>query len=363
MIEAVANNFFIYGDYVKSQPFGSGHINDTRLVTFNQAGLEVKYIFRKINKNVFKKPEIVVKNTIYVTKQINDKLKRAGEKDISRKVVTLVSANNGKYYYKDERDNYWCVLLFVENAYTVDFVETIDQAYHTAKAFGKFAKQIIDIDVSKIKETIPNFHNLNNRLDAFDSAVQADVSGRVGLVSNEISAVQKNRNLANKIFNLLNREDFPVRIVHNDTKVNNVMLDQKTGEGLAVIDLDTVMPGTVLFDFGDMIRSSTNPVAEDEADIHKVKMEIGVFEAVVKGYLFELNEDLTNIEMNNLVFGVEVIVYEQAVRFLTDYIMGDVYYSTAFEDHNLVRTKNQFALLASIQNQKQEMEEIIKKYI
>ena len=362
MVKSIANNFIIYGDYIKSKPFGSGHINDTLLVTFNQAGEEVSYIFRKINKNVFKNPETVINNTLLVTNHIKNKLELENKDDISRNVVTMVRARDNKYYYVDENNDFWSVLLFIKNAYTVDFVDTVDQAYKASKAFGKFTKQLSDIDVTMIKETIPNFHNLKNRLQMFDDAVKADAAQRVKLVSKEISDVDKNRSLANKISTLLNDGSLPIRIIHNDTKINNVMLDKETNEGLAVIDLDTVMPGTVLYDFGDMIRSSGSPVEEDETDISKINMRINIFEAIVKGYLSELKDVLTKTEIENLVYGVEVIVYEQAVRFLTDYIMSDVYYSIKYEDHNLVRARNQFALLESIQKQKYEMEKIINKY-
>ena len=363
MIKTIADNFTINGDFLSSKPFGSGHINDTRLVTFTDAGNEVNYIFRKINKIVFKNPETVVNNTLLVTNHIRNKLEQENENDILRNVVTLVQAKDGKYIYVDETGGYWSVILFIKDAYTVDFVNAIDQAYEASKAFGKFTKQLINVDISKIKETIPNYHNLVNRLQTFDNSVKTDTAGRVELVSKEIIAVDKNRSLQENINVLLGSGAVPLRIVHSDTKINNVMLDDKTGKGLAVIDLDTVMPGTVLFDFGDMVRSFTSPVEEDEADIQKVKMQINIFKAILKGYLSELKNVLTVTEIENLVYGAEVIVYEQAVRFLTDYIMGDVYYSTAFEDHNLIRARNQFALLDSIQEQKEEMEEIIKKYI
>lgn len=363
MIESIVNKFIISGNFVSSKPFGSGHINDTRLVTFNESGREVNYIFRMINKNVFKKPEIVVSNTLIVTKHIKVKLEQENESDILRNVVTLIQAKDGKYFYIDENNEYWSVLRFIENAYTIDFVENTEQAYQASKAFGKFTKQLIDMDISRIGETILNYHNLVSRLRTFDDAVQSDPAGRVDIVSDEIKAVDKNRDLQKNITALLSSGAIPIRIVHNDTKINNVMLDNKTGKGLAVIDLDTVMPGTVLFDFGDMIRSSTSPVEEDEADYQKVKMRINIFEAIVKGYLSELKDVLTTTEIENLVYGAEVIVYEQAVRFLTDYIMTDVYYRIAYEDHNLIRARNQFALLDSIQEHKEEMEDIVKKYI
>ncbi len=363
MIESIVNKFNINGYFISSKPFGSGHINDTRLVTFNEDGHKANYIFRKINKNVFKNPEIVVNNTLIVTKHIRAKLEQENATDIIRNVVTLIQAKDGKYFYIDNDGEYWSVLRFIEDAYTIDFVENTKQAYEAAKAFGKFTKQLNDIDISKIKETIPNFHNLKSRLQVFDNAVEADVVKRVGKVANEIEEVKKNRSLQESITNLMNSKIIPTRVVHNDTKINNVMLDKKSNKGLAVIDLDTVMPGTVLFDFGDMIRTSTSPVEEDEKDIPKIKMQINIFEAIVEGYLSELKNVLTEMEIKNLVYGAEVIVFEQAVRFLTDYLMGDVYYSIKHDDHNIDRARNQFALLNSIQEQKIEMERIVKKHI
>lgn len=362
MIEQVIPNFKIYGDFISAKPFGNGHISDIFLVSFNQAGLITEYIFRKINKYVFKNPEIVVANTVNVINHITKKLKEAGDKDISNHVMKLVETKNSRYYYVDEQDNYWCSVLFIKGAYTVEYVETREQAYQVAKAFGRFQKYLIDADINKYKDSIPNFHNLESRLIAFNIAVNKNPVGRVDKVSKEIELVNFYRSLSKKITSLIRKSELPIRITHNDAKTNNVMLNKETNQGQCVIDLDTVMPGTVLYDFGDLVRTSTSPVQEDEKDVSKVKMRLNIFEALVKGYLKELVEVLTEVEISNLVYGTKVIVYEQAVRFLTDYLMNNVYYKTNYSEHNLIRTRTQLALLESIDSQTDEMESIVKKY-
>ena len=362
IVEHIIAQYKINGNFVKFKPFGNGHINDTYLVTFNQSESQVEYILRKINKYVFKNPHIVVDNTVNVIKHISDKLKEEGKKDITNNVLQLVEARDSKYYYLDKNKDFWCTLIFLKNAYTVEFVETVDQAYQAAKAFGKFQKYLLDAKIDDYGYTIPNFHNLNSRLVAFDQALENNVVNRLSTCQAEIDAINKNRNISDKITNLLKNNELPIRITHNDTKVNNVMLNKETNIGECVIDLDTVMPGTVLYDFGDMVRTSTSPVEEDEKDVSKVFMRIEIFEALVKGYLEELSSHLKEVEIENLIYGAKVIVYEQAVRFLTDYLNGDLYYNTKYEDHNLVRARTQIALLESINEQNNEMEKIVNSY-
>ena len=358
----LTSRFVIYGNYLNSIPFGNGHINDTFLVTYNQAGVNTRYIIRKINKNVFKQPKIVVNNSVKVSLHIKNKLLNYDEGDISRKTMTFIKTHDNKYYYKDGDGDYWCMVLFFEGAYTIDYVKTKEQAFKSAKAFGKFQKQIIDVDIKGYKETIPGFHKLPERLLAFDKTMDINPVGRLKFIDPELNMVNRNRDISEEFSELMKSGAVPVRITHNDTKINNVMLDNETDEGLCVIDLDTVMPGIVLNDFGDMVRTSTSPVAEDDEDISKVKTRLDVFEALAKGYLGQLAGLLTKTELDKLVFGAKLIIYEQAVRFITDYLAGDVYYSTSHKNHNLVRAQNQFALLESVLENEKEMEKIIKKY-
>jgi len=358
----ILSHFRIHGDYIEAKPFGNGHINETLLVSFRQAGEITEYILRKINKHVFKDPKIVVSNTVSVIAHIAKTLKNTGESNISNQVMELIETENSKYYHLDEKGDYWCSVVFIKDAYTVEYVETSEQAYKAAKAFGHFQKLLIEEDVNKYEDSIPNFHNLENRLIAFEIAIKENPVRRVNDVSNEIELVNSYRSLSKKINSLIESNELPIRITHNDTKINNVMLNKETDDGQCVIDLDTVMPGTVLYDFGDMVRTSTSPVKEDEKDISKVTMRLDIFEALVKGYLEELAEVLTEIEISNLIYGAKVIVYEQAVRFLTDYLMNDIYYNTNYSEHNLIRTRTQLALLESITTQTEEMEKIVKKY-
>lgn len=362
MLEKIISNFRISGDFIDAKPFGNGHINDTYLVVYNQAGIEVKYILRKINKYVFKNPEIVIINTVNVISHITEKLKVEGEKEISNYVMQLVKSKNNNFHFIDDKKDYWCAVLFLDNAYTVESVETEAQAYQAAKAFGRFQKYLIDADLNQYKESIPNFHNLESRLIAFDKALEKDEIGRVKEVGEEIERAKFYRYLSEKVIKLISANELPIRITHNDTKINNVMFNKETDNGQCVIDLDTIMPSTVLYDFGDMVRTSTSPVEEDEKDAAKVTMRINIFEALAKGYLEELSDVLTELEITNLIYGAKVIVYEQAIRFLTDYIMNDVYYNINYSEHNLVRTRTQLVLLDSIENQTEAMEKIIIKY-
>ena len=242
MIEQIVSNFKIDGDFVEAKPFGNGHINETFLVSFNLDGLITEYILRKINKYVFKNPVIVVDNTVNVINHITKKLKEAGERNLSNHVMKLIETKDSKYYFIDAQDDFWCSVVFIKDAYTVDYVETSEQAFQAARAFGRFQKQLIDADISEYKDSIPNFHNLESRLTAFDIAVNENLVGRAKDASKEIELANSFRFLSKKITSLIKSNELPIRITHNDTKINNVMLNKETNEGQCVIDLDTVMP-------------------------------------------------------------------------------------------------------------------------
>ena len=358
--EQILSNFEINGEFIDARPYGSGHINDTLLARYWVSGKRTKYILRKINSFVFKEPRMIIENTINVTDHIRQKLVEVNEPDINRKVLTLIKSKDGSYFHFDKND-YWCLFYFIEGAYTVDHVETEHLSYEAAKAYGKFQKYLSDFNIRKCHITIKDFHNLADRINAFEESIKLDKENRVKSITNEISLAKSYEYLNNE-FGKLQNENLPIRITHNDTKINNIMLHDVNNEGLCVVDLDTVMPGIILNDFGDMVRTFTSPVLEDEKDFSKVTMRLPIFDSLVKGYLGELNTCLTEDEINSLVLGSKIIVYEQAIRFLTDYLVGDVYYKIEYELHNLNRAKNQFALLASIEKQSEEMEEIISKY-
>lgn len=358
--EEILNKFAVPGKFVDAKPYGSGHINDTILVRFDESGKYVKYILRKINSYVFKDPKRIIENTVNVTNHVRQKLVENVEVDLHKKVLTLIKSVKGDYFYIHNGE-YWCLLLYIEDAYTVDHVESREQAYEAAKAYGKFQKYLADYDTSKCYITIKDFHHLSNRIASFENAIKSDPKTRADNIRNEIKLAESFKYLDEE-FKQLQNKNLPIRITHNDTKINNIMLHQETKEGICVIDLDTVMPGIILNDFGDMVRTFTSPALEDEKDFTKVTMRLPIFEALLEGYLFELNNYLTEDEINNLVLGTKIIVYEQAIRFLTDYLVGDVYYKVEYDSHNLNRAKNQFALLTSIEEQSAEMEKIIIKY-
>lgn len=361
MYKKILSNFNIEGDFIRTEPFGSGHINHTMLVVYKILGIRKKFILRKINSTVFPQPRLIVENTVNITEHIRKKLIEDKETDVLRKVMTLVKTKSNKYFHIDENENYWCLIIFIEQGYTVDIVENTSQAYQAAKAYGKFQNYLLDFNPSQCHVTIEDFHNLTTRLKSYKEAIINNPKNRIDKISKELS-IAEDYFFIDEEFKKLCSRNLPVRITHNDTKINNVILSNESNEGLCVVDLDTVMPGIVLNDFGDMIRTFTSPALEDEEDFSKVNIRLEIFDAMAKGYLSELKGKLISNEIDNLVLGGKIIVYEQAIRFLTDYIQGDIYYKIKYKEHNLNRARNQFALLTRLFSKSSEMESIIIKY-
>ena len=360
-IRNISESFEIYGDYVSAAPYGSGHINDTYKASFRQGGASINYIFQRINHNIFKNPPALMENIERVTTHIFNKIK--GSKDSTRHTLVIIKDKGGKTYHQDADGNFWRVYVFIEKAKTYDVIEKDSQAFQAAKAFGEFQKRLVDLPGSRLHETIPNFHNTPKRFEALEQAIAADVAGRVKLVSQEIDFVLNRKADASLLLNLNAQGAIPERITHNDTKLNNVMLDDKTGNGVCVIDLDTVMPGLIHYDFGDMVRTSTSPAAEDEKDLSKVKMQFNMFEALLSGYLSTAKDFLNPVELEYLPFAGKLITMEIGVRFLTDFLAGDVYFKTNREGHNLDRCRTQFKLVASIEEQMDKMHKLLKEIL
>ena len=354
-IEEILENFSIVGDYVTSEPYGSGHINDTFAVYINLGGKEVRYILQRINHEIFKNPEQLMDNISRVTRHIGARLKASGCKDTTRRVLTVINTIDGKPVFKDSDGNYWRVYVFIENATGYDIIENEEQAFQAARAFGLFQKELVDLPGERLHETIPNFHNTISRYERFEEVLKADVKGRAAEAKAEIDFFLENKDVASHLLKLNEQGLIPERITHNDTKLNNVLLDNETNEGICCIDLDTVMPGLGLYDFGDLIRTSTSPAAEDEKDVSKVTMQMNMFEALVKGYLDAASDFLTEAEIENLPFSGKLITFEIGLRFITDFLEGDVYFKTHHEGHNLDRCRTQIALVKSIDNQLDEM--------
>lgn len=321
-----------------AKPFGSGHINDTFKVETDSGPV----ILQKINTDIFKDADGMMDN---ITK------------------VTDYLASVGKTTYKVlAYKKPWRVLSFISGAHSVDVIEEPAQAYTAGKAFGAFQNDLANFQASDLVETIPKFHNTLWRLEELDNAAAADKLDRLKNIEAEMAFVDKYRSEAGRVLALMDEGKIPVRITHNDTKINNVMLDDETGKAIAVVDLDTVMPGCALYDFGDMVRTATASAAEDEKDLSKVFSKAEYFEALVKGYLSEA-KFLNDSEIENLVFSGILITFTIGIRFLADYLAGDVYFKTDYEDHNLVRARTQFKMIESIEDQREKFEQIVKENV
>ncbi|MBA4387370.1 MAG: mucin desulfatase [Verrucomicrobia bacterium] len=361
-IKKVGAQFKVEGKFQSASPYGSGHINDTYAAVYDKGGRNVRYILQRINHNIFKNTAGLMDNVKRVTEHQRDFLVRTGAKDLDRRALRLVPSRNGMHYLKDDEGNTWRVYDFIEGASTYDKIERIEHAYLAAKAFGEFQKQLVDMPGGRLVETIPDFHNTPKRFDAFKKAVEADVKGRAKSCRSEMEFVKRHEEMTGRLVGLQAKGIIPERVTHNDTKINNVMLDDKTGEGICVIDLDTVMPGLALYDFGDMVRTATNSAAEDENDLSKVFSRIEVFEALVKGYMEASGDFLNEAEVENLVLGGKMMTFEVGMRFLTDFLSGDVYFKTQRDNHNLDRARNQFKIVESITEQEAKFDRIVRKY-
>ncbi|MDH3981949.1 MAG: aminoglycoside phosphotransferase family protein [Kiritimatiellaceae bacterium] len=349
------------GTYVGEAPYGSGHINDTYRVIYEENGVEVHYIHQRINHNIFKDVSALMENIGKVVRHQRKKFEEAGVKDLDRRVLTLIPTVDGKDYHEDKNGNFWRTYMFIEDAVGLDVVENTDQAVEAAKAFGEFQRQLADLP-GRLHDTIPNFHHTRSRFDTLKAAIEADVHGRAANVKAEIEFAMAHEDLVDVVIDLMASGEIPERVIHNDTKLNNVLIDVKSGKGMCVIDLDTVMPGSILYDFGDMVRTTTNLAAEDECDLSKVEMNIDYFEALVKGYLETASGFLTAKEVELLPFSGKLISFEVGLRFLTDYLQGDVYFKTHREGQNIDRCRKQFKMVESMECQTDAMQRIMEKY-
>ena len=358
-IASVVANFQLYGDFIHAEPFGNGHINDTYLAVLNYGGHAVKYTVQRINHNIFKNPAGVMSNIFSVTGHIREKLLAQGIEYASRRVLTFIPTKDNKQVYQDPQGNFWRMYIFVNRAKTYDVIEKPIHAYKAAKAFGEFQGLLSDFPGETLHETIPNFHNGQTRYQAFLDALQKDVKGRAASVKKEIEFLQSRAAMFDKLPGMIARKEIPIRVTHNDCKINNVLLDMETDDGICVIDLDTIMPGLVLYDFGDMIRTSTNTGAEDETDLSKINMSFENFKQVARGYIEAAGGFLTPSERENLVFSGKLITLIIGTRFITDYLAGDVYFKIKHPDHNLDRCRTQFKLVESIESQQEAMEKYL----
>ncbi|MDR2472047.1 MAG: aminoglycoside phosphotransferase family protein [Tannerella sp.] len=348
----ILSHFSLSDEAAEVTAFGNGHINDTLKVTTVEGKAE--YVLQRINHKIFTNVEMLQNNICTVTSHIRKKLEAKGESDIDRKTLTFLPAEDGKSYYCDG-ENYWRLCLMIPDSKSLEAV-TPELSYLAGKAFGEFQSMLADIADGTLGETIPNFHNMEFRLQQFNDALAANPVGRAEKVADLISEIEK-RAVAMTVQERLYREGkLKKRINHCDTKVNNILFDAKTDNVLCVIDLDTVMPGYVLSDIGDFIRTGANTGAEDDENLDNVNVNMDVFKSYARGYLETASSFLTPLEKSLLAYGGRLLTYMQTVRFLTDYINGDTYYKIHHPEHNLQRTKAQFKLLQSLEAHADEMD-------
>ncbi|MGA3160126.1 MAG: aminoglycoside phosphotransferase family protein [Terracidiphilus sp.] len=348
-VGAAARQFQIDGEFRSAARYGSGHINDTYCVVFEQAGATTRFIVQRINQGIFRNPAALMENIYRVTSHLA--AQAAGEPESERRVLTLIPACDGRAWHMDAGGNYWRAYRFIEGARTYDAVEFAEQAFEAAKAFGRFQQQLANLPAPRLHDTIPDFHNTPKRFIALEEAIGADVAGRANQARREIAFALARKPMASVLLDA----NLPERVTHNDTKFNNVLLDDATGEGICVVDLDTVMPGLALYDFGDMVRTTTCAALEDERELSKVTMQFDLFEVLARGYLQSAGGFLTKEEKQHLAFSGKLITFEQGIRFLTDYLAGDTYYKIQREGQNLDRCRTQFKLIESIEAQEERM--------
>jgi len=356
-IEDIVSKFRVEGKLTTARPFGSGHINDTYRVITDTGN---NYLLQKINHFVFKDVSGLMNNLVNVTGHLKEKLKGLLGANPEKQVLTLVENNNNGYYFEDADGNYWRIFLFLNNTKSYDQVLTEKQAFEGGKAFGLFQALLADMDTGLIVDTIPNFHNIEFRLANLDKAIASDSAHRLNKASPEIEFINQRRTDMCRILELGRAGILPERIIHNDTKFNNVLLDEHD-HAQCVIDLDTVMPGFVAYDFGDAVRTIINTAPEDEPELDLIKLNVPLFTGYVKGYLKQTAGFLTEAEVNSLISGALLLPYMQGVRFLTDYLNGDIYFKIHSPWHNLQRARAQFQLVKKLEEAEETLNGIILK--
>ena len=349
---------FIEGSEIVSvNQITAGLINATYLVETDK---KEKYILQKINTFVFKNPDELMENIVGVTKYITDRLKAAG-RNYERENLNFLPTRDGKYYFRDENNAAWRMYIYVDEAVTYNKPKDADTFRNAGCSFGRFMKLLDGYPAATLHETIKNFHYTPARYENLMKAVSADVKGRKADCEEEIRFAVLREADTHKLTDLIAEGVLPLRVTHNDTKLNNVLFDINTDKGICVIDLDTIMPGLALYDFGDSIRSGANMTEEDDADLSKVGIDLGLFEVFADGFLSETADSLNSAEIENLAFSAKLMTLECGMRFLTDYLEGDVYFRTAYPEHNIVRARNQFRLVADIEAHMEEMNQIVEK--
>ena len=357
----ISKRFELPGRFLSASRFGSGHINDTYVAVFDRDGRVERFVIQRINKQVFPDPPALMSNVERVIRHVNNKPAESNGRGHTRLACpALIMARDGKNHYRDADGEYWRAYEFIEKAGSFDTVRSRSQAREAASAFGRFQVLLHNLPGPRLTETIPEFHDTPARYRRFQEVLGRDAHGRGKFCRTEIDIALSYREAAGALITMYERGDIPERIIHNDTKINNVLFDDISGEAVCVIDLDTVMPGLSLFDFGDLVRTATMPLAEDERDLAGIEMRMQIFEALAEGYLSATAGFLTRTEIDSLAISAKVITIETGLRFLTDYLAGDEYFRIQRPDHNLDRCRTQFVLANSIDQQLDSMRAAIE---
>ena len=360
-LKEIFGSFTAEGTFLKGEPYGSGHIHDTFRIETKEKDKD-DYIVQRLNNKIFKNIPELQQNIERVTVHLQNKLKSVPGSNIKRECLILIPAHDGKSWIEDKDGNFWRMYIFISNHRSYNIVDSPDKAFQGGKAIGRFQAMLSDMPGGPLHETIPSFHDIEKRLQTLVSKIDENPVGRVESVRPEINEVLKRAEEMKTILRLGREGKIPSRITHNDTKFNNILLDEND-KALCVIDLDTVMPGYVHYDFGDAIRTVTNTAAEDEKDLSNVKMNINLFKAYAEGYLSETGKTLNEVEKEYLAFAPKLITYTIGTRFLTDYIDGDNYFKIHHEFHNIQRARAQLKLVMSMEEQYSDMQKIIKKLV
>ena len=359
-IEKIISSFKLPQGSVEAAPYGNGHINDTLCVIVHTEAGDKRYILQRVNSYVFPKPVQVIENIEKVTAYLTDIIKAEGGNP-ERETLTLVETKDEKHYVIADDGELWRMYLFVEGTKSVDLPDTTELFALSGRAFGKFQQQLGGFDASVLHETIVNFHNTPARYEQLQDAIARNDAGRLSQVAEEVAFCKKYEREVHTLLDAMKAGEIPLRVTHNDTKLNNVLLDAESGEGVCVIDLDTVMPGLAAYDFGDSIRSGANTAAEDEQDLDKVQFSLEMFKAFAEGFLAEAGAALNQREKELLPMGAKLMTLECGMRFLADHLNGDKYFRVHRENHNLDRARTQFTLVRRMEDHWDEMMDIIAK--
>ena len=361
-LKPIVENFQIQGRFIESAPYGTGHINDTYAAYYKTDQGRVRYIHQRINNKIFRNVEGLMDNILRVTTHLKNKIVANGG-DPDRETLNVVPARDGRPFYQTPEGHYWRTYVFIEGAQTYDLVEKPEHVENAARAFARFHKMLIDIPGERLVETIPGFHHTRKRFETFLKSLKKDIHNRAQDVKPEIDFVLSREKDTSVLVSLIEEGKVSEQIGHNDTKFNNVMIDDQTGQGICVIDLDTVMPGLFIGDFGESVRIMACTAVEDEQNLSKVNLDLDMFKRLARGYLGIMKDVLTPIEIDHLVFASKLLTFENGMRFLTDYLDGDVYFKIHRPSHNIDRCRTQLKMVAEIENNVNKMDKILRAYL